>query len=83
MTQTELVSAILRRTVGIPRVSVLKVVEAVLPSIFCAVLESGESVVFPGFGTFYPVDLKPKKVLGGRMSSPRRKVRFRQSRRAR
>jgi nucleoid DNA-binding protein len=43
-------------------------------------VNDGETVKASGFGTFYPVTLKPRKTPKGGMSQPRTTIRFRLSR---
>jgi nucleoid DNA-binding protein len=80
MTRTELVAEIARRA-GVPRKTVAAVLD-LFSYVTLHTMAAGEKVLFPGFGVFYPYEVKATKLFGGRRASvPRRKIRFRQSRR--
>lgn len=82
MTQSELVAEIAQHS-GVSKKAILLVLKTMAERVLVTT-KSGESVLFPGFGVFYPVDLKKRKLFReGKTSDVRRKVRFRQSRRIR
>lgn len=80
MTFTELVEAVARET-NKPKYLVADILRVSYEETMKA-LETGETVVLSGFGSFYSVGLKERPLFGGtRMSGAKRRVRFRLSRR--
>lgn len=80
MTLSEMVEAVAGAT-GYPKTSVRTMLECFIEETNKA-LEAGDRVILPRFGTFVPVDPKPRPLFGGKkMSGEGRRIRFRQSRR--
>ena len=68
---------------GLPKAKVSRVLKSFLRSAQ-KVLETGESIKLPGFGTFFVSKTQSRPLFGGaRMSEGRDTVRFRHSRSAR